>query len=176
MAMTQLSRNSSISFSEEAQLKNEDFMRKATTAFLRSRRSALRRRASAFLGIGAGPSRYPNSGAAELFELALVDLAGLAGESSSLGLPPLPRRAIGSWIRELRRFEDAECLEPFAVSWARGYWFLEGGVRELMRLEFLRQRGQESALFKSRASLSLSMARRHPATLELGGNGQRVAC
>jgi hypothetical protein len=120
----------------------EDRRREADRAFGRSRLLARLRRVLSAAGLGrrgkSMATRVPLAG----FALAMDDIAGLACEGALRGLPALPRELAAAWRSEYYRRDCEDSFEPFMVRACSGQWLLEGGVRELMRLELLRARGE----------------------------------
>jgi hypothetical protein len=131
-------------FQIEMRWAEEDRRREADRAFRRSRLLARFRRIQSAMGFG----RRENIGATRVpwakFELAFGDIDGLACEGGAHGLPALPKALAAAWRSEYSRRDGEESCEPFMVRACSGHWLLEGGMRELLRLESLRARGAMS--------------------------------
>jgi hypothetical protein len=79
----------------------------------------------------------------ERFSAAIEDIEVLEVDGEATALPALPRALKREWCKAFDRFgAEAEDDEPFAVRLQSGRLLLEGGIRELMRLELRRQAGE----------------------------------
>jgi hypothetical protein len=127
----------------------EDRAREADRAFTRARMLARYRRILSAVGFGR-PSRIQEGAClTKEFKLAFDDIAGLYGVGDDLSLPVMPRRLAAAWREDYGRYAEAESFEPFNVRRSSGYWLLEGGMRELLRLELLRARGEAALSAKA---------------------------
>jgi hypothetical protein len=139
---------------EELWLAN-DRERDARRLFSSSRRRRVARRMLALIGLGLPRKVVFHSREASYFEIAIEDIAGLAGAKRALGLPPMPQALARAWKEEYDRAEDIERFEPFSLIMVEGYWYLEGGERELIRIELARTRGSASVSGRSESAKAL---------------------
>ncbi len=118
----------------------------AMRAFERSRSRAFLRMAKAsILGRKKG-LRYSGILPKEEYSLAIDDLEMLDIEGSLVRLPALPASQMARWIKEYKDYAlSGRCSPPFATRLEKGRLVLEGGMRELLRLELLRAFGEINA-------------------------------
>ncbi len=121
-----------------------DELRRAEREFRRSRRLAIARLLRDRLALSpSSVSAAPSAPSEGVFELALEGIAGFVDTAGRLrrGLPPMPRSLMRAW-KAARARDDSDLEEDvFALRFAEGLWYLEGGGKALLRLELLRMKG-----------------------------------
>lgn len=130
----------------------QDRERDARLHFTASRRRAFLRRMLALLGLGLPRKGSPRLGEASDSEIAIQDIAGLAGARRALGLPPMPQALVRAWREEYYRADAIDCFEPFSLILIEGHWYLEGGEMELIRIELARARSSAIALGRTESA------------------------
>jgi hypothetical protein len=138
----------------------DDLLRRARSSFHLARLRGIGRNFLSLSGPGRPGKRSgyaPRSGA---FRIAMAELSGLTGAAKPGRLPILPRRLETAWILAYRRMEDLDDVEAFSLLRTDGRWFLEGGMGELLRLEILRSRGEDSIVAKANPVPALTRVER----------------
>jgi hypothetical protein len=159
----------------EEQWSVTDTRRAAGQDFDRARRRALLRRITRpFMRVSpVGPLGPYSAEAGKSFALPLGCVTGLVLPDGrlSLGLPPLPRRLQGAWLKAYGRMIQGEVEGGFAFRVNKGGWYLEGGAEALLRLEILRARGETSVSATIAGERDLRCCE-----ADGEGEGDRLAC
>lgn len=117
------------------------FARSRRRAHFRSIRAAMRRRRAG--------DQYRGLKAGDEYAVSLNDIEMLDVEGSAVRLPALPKPLKAIWIQSYERFgRVAGCDDPFSTRVEDGHLVLEGGMRELMRLELQRESGETAVAAK----------------------------
>jgi len=106
-------------------------------------------------------------------DIEMLDLAGVA-----VRLPSLPEYMKSHWIKDFIRIGlTSEPDDPFSIRLEGGCIVLEGGMRELMRLELRRQTGQKTVVaIRARKPSTSSNVVVYPADFAAHDCGARAAC
>jgi hypothetical protein len=119
----------------------------ADRAFERSRRRAQWRLfKSAIIG-SRKRGEYSTVRANEEYTVSIADIEMLDVEGRVVPLPPLPITLTSSWAQAYEEWGRVEgCHEAFSTRIEGGRIILEGGMRELMRLELQREHGETNVV------------------------------
>jgi hypothetical protein len=148
-----------------------------TRAFERSRRKAMRRLVSAMFKRRPKPDRYGELCTDEEFSASIDDIELFDEEGASMPLPALPKSLKSTWIVEYDRYGRAEgCFEPFALRMECGRLVLEGGIRELMRLELQRAMGEDLVVARIAAPADSERVVEYPQGFGVHDCETRAAC
>jgi hypothetical protein len=121
----------------------------AEWAFARSRRRAQFRSIRAAMRRRRTGDHYCELKDSEEYAVMLNDIEMLDVEGKAVRLPALPKSLKATWIKSYERFgRVAECDDPFSIRIEDGLLVLEGGMRELMRLELRRESGETTVVAK----------------------------
>jgi hypothetical protein len=119
----------------------------AELAFARSRRRAQFRSIWAAMRRRRTGDFYCELKASEEYAVMLNDIEMLDVEGRVRRLPALPNSLKAIWIKSYERFgRVAEFDDPFSIRIENGRLVLEGGMRELMRLELQRESGETTVV------------------------------
>jgi len=107
----------------------------------------------------------------------LNDIEMLDVEGRALRLPALPKTLKAIWIKSYERFgRVADCDDPFSTRIEDGLLVLEGGMRELMRLELRRESGESTVSARVRPSRSAGEPIECSERFPVRDRNERAAC
>ena len=120
-------------------------------AFEKSRRRTFLRSFTNIIRPSKSRDRYGEIPENHEYSAEIRDIRKIDIEGATIPLPPLPKSMKDEWLKQYDRFgKDLVDYGPFSTRMECGMLVLEGGMRELMRLELRRQAGDAAVSARMR--------------------------